>query len=188
MVDYPSTQTLFGLMHFGQPLDPDNCNKGNIGQRIRVAFEGMVEETVRGLGAELEEIVQTYEECPAPHTLEVAAGTVEEGTLAGQRWRWGGIVEGRPLVEVEVNWVLSTELEGWPNKFGWEVEIDGDPGIRATLDTFGGENSDEETCIATAMQAVNAIHQVGDAGRDPDVSRPAAAVGPPRAARRLIGA
>lgn len=163
MVDYPSTQTLFDLMHFGQPLDPANCTKGSIGQRIRVAFEGMVAETVLGLGAELEDIVQTYEEAPAPRRLEVAAGVIEEGTLAGQRWRWSGIVEGRPLVEVEVNWVLSTELEGWPNQFGWKVEIEGDPNLRSTLETFGGLNHDDDTCIATAMQAVNAVHVVCDA-------------------------
>lgn len=157
MVDYPSATTLFDLMHFGQPLDPTNCTKGPVGQRIGAAFESQVAQLVLGLGATLERVEQNYEEAPAPRTLEVAAGTVAKGTVAGQRWRWSGIVDGATLVELEVNWILSDELPGWPTKHGWRVDIDGDPDIHCTLETGGGLNGDDECCIATAMLAVNAI-------------------------------
>jgi hypothetical protein len=163
MVDYPSSTTLFDLMHFGHPLDPANCTKGPIGERIGVAFEAQVVQLVVGLGAKLERVEQHYEEAPAPRTLQVAAGTIAEGTVAGQRWRWSGIVDGAPLVELEVNWILSDELPGWPKKHGWRVDIDGDPDVHCTLETGGGLNGDDECCIATAMQAVNAIPVVCEA-------------------------
>ena len=163
MTEYPSSALLFDLMHFGQPLDPKNCEKGHIGQRIRRAFEAMLLELAAGIGAKVEEIVQTYDEIAAPRDLHIAAGVVKEGTVAGQRWLWTGIVDGKPLIELETYWVLSNELEGWPNKFGWNLVIDGDPGMNVTLHTHGGENPDDECCIATAMQAVNAINIVRDA-------------------------
>ncbi|WP_414900198.1 hypothetical protein ACMT1E_10810 [Sphingomonas flavalba] len=160
MTEYPSSALLFDLMHFGQPLDPGNCEKGHIGQRIRRAFEAMLLELAAGIGARVDEIIQTYEEAPAPRDLHVAAGVVKKGTVAAQRWLWTGMVDGKPLIELETVWTLSYELEGWPNSFGWTFTVDGDPGLSATLHTHGGENSDDECCIATAMQAVNAVEAV----------------------------
>jgi len=157
MVHYPSAALLFDLMHFGQPLDPKNCEKGQIGQRIRVSFEAMVREIADGLGAKLETIVQSYKEAAAPVDLHVAAGVVPAGTVAAQQWRWTGMVEGKPLIELETNWLLTQELEGWPTKFGWTFAIDGDPGLDVTLYTRDGESPDDECCIATAMQAVNVL-------------------------------
>jgi len=160
MVHYPSARILFDLMHFGQPLDPKNCEKGQVGQRIRVSFEAMVREIADGLGAKLENIVQSYEEAAAPTDLHVAAGVVRAGTVAAQRWQWSGIVDGKPLIVVESNWLLTQDLKGWPNKFGWTFAIDGDPGVDMTLYTRDGESPDDECCIATAMQAVNALPHV----------------------------
>jgi hypothetical protein len=57
---------------------------------------------------------------------------VRRGTVAGQRYRWQGMVGGRSAVEIETLWTVGPDYpEAWPHpKDGWTVTIEGDPSFK----------------------------------------------------------
>jgi hypothetical protein len=112
----------------------------------------------------------THEMAVATAPIDSPIGPIEPGTVAAQRFRWEGLVDGEPVITAAVNWLMGEADLDPPWAFGpegtrFEVEITGDPG---TLVTFKNLHPHSIAAglvrnpgiVATAMHCVNAVPYV----------------------------
>ncbi len=155
---YPSPEIILGMMGFGKsPADYETH-----GARYRAWLGGLFAESVwmvaDGLGVQLDGIETSEEVELTDERLEIAAGVLEPGTVAGQRWVWQGLVGGEPLVVQEAVYKAAPQVAPhWPGS-GWLTRLEGSPNI--TIDVPHWLNNG---LLATAMHAVHAIPAVVDA-------------------------
>ena len=87
---YPSPEIMFDSMGFGSP--PDEFAVKN--KRQKIWLDGLFAESLQlvadGLEMGVTEISSTLETVLADEDIQVAAGVVKAGTVAGQHWRWAG--------------------------------------------------------------------------------------------------
>ncbi len=160
---YNNATTLFEIMGFGKPLDqtPLMLRRGS----LKFAWACVVELMADALDVQLDEVREVYERVPAPHTFDVALGTIQAGTAAGLRFEVQGIVKGRPAIVVEhVTRMHDDIAPQWPKGQGsgsYRVVIDGSPSLTCDL-ALRGADGDHNTggLCASAMRVVNAIPAV----------------------------
>jgi hypothetical protein len=89
---YDGAEVMFDLMGFGHPVDttPMLFLPGVLG----LAWGTAIRMTASALGIEVDEIVEFWEAEPAPETYEIAAGTIEKGTIAALHFSITGMVDG----------------------------------------------------------------------------------------------
>jgi hypothetical protein len=94
--------------------------------------------------------------------FEVAAGTIEAGTVSAQRFGYAGLVGGRPVITVEhITRLGPDQAPDWPQGRGWRVEIEGAPSMTMEVTiAVHGEDETAQGCLGTAMHAVHAIAPV----------------------------
>ena len=96
---YPVTFVMFEVFGFGKPMEHQaimampGVQSGSWGPPVRMIADR--------LGVELDEIRETYEKVVTPRTLEVAAGTIEAGTVGAVRFETIGVVDGRDAIVIE---------------------------------------------------------------------------------------
>jgi hypothetical protein len=148
-----SPDLLFNIMGFGRSpgdFDPRRLEHG------RVSFGPSLELLADALSLPLDGLEASGELATVRRTTEIAAGTLEAGTVAAQRITVAGLRDGRPLLRFRANWYCSTDLEpAWElRETGWRVQVDGDASLdvdirfRAQLGQMSGY---------TANRAVNAV-------------------------------
>ncbi len=153
---YPSPQIMFGSMGFGASVERFERD----GERRRRWLNGLFAESIQliadGIGLTLDAIVDELEIAPAPQDLKTAAGIVEAGTVAGQRWKWTGRAGGDDRIVHETVWRMHRSVAPqWPTG-KHTVTIEGTPRLSIALET----NWISDGLLATAMHAVNAIPRV----------------------------
>jgi 2,4-diaminopentanoate dehydrogenase len=161
---YDGTEVMFDVMGFGKPLGdlPILFMPGVLG----IAWGTAIRQTAAGLGIEVDEITESFEQEPAPEDFDIAAGHIEKGTVAALRFEINGMVEGKPVVVIEHVTRLREDLRpDWaqPAQPGgsYRVEIVGEPSY--TVDIC--EKSDRgdhnyAAILAAAGRIVNAIPAV----------------------------
>ena len=160
---YDQATVLFDTMGFGQPMDsvPFLLMPGVLGY----AWGAVIHLMAEGLGVEVDEIRERYDRVAAPETFDIAAGTVDEGTVAGLRFEIEGIIGGEPVLTVEhvtrLRDDLAPEWPAPPDGGGYRIEVKGSPSFRCDLSMLG-EDGDHNTggLLATAMRLLNAIPAV----------------------------
>jgi 4-hydroxy-tetrahydrodipicolinate reductase len=155
-----SPTLLFELMGYGR--DPSAFDAGRWAHGA-ASFGPSLRVTAEALGLPLDSVEATGEVAVARETIEIAAGTVPQGTVAAQRMIVNGMRRGRPLLTFRANWYCTTDLEpAWDLRAtGWRVRVDGD----APLDVevrfdIPLERMGETTPGYTAHRAVNAVPDV----------------------------
>jgi 4-hydroxy-tetrahydrodipicolinate reductase len=161
---YPNPRTLFDIMGFGRPVDDAKVLQLQPGA-LRFAWGCAVHMLADGLGVTLDEIREVHERRAASRTLELAVGTVRQGTTAGLRFELQGMVGGEPRIVVEHVTRLHPEVApDWPNSQtgdSYRILIDGSPSIRAEIAFRGaGDDPNAGGCLATGMRAIQAIPAV----------------------------
>lgn len=156
---YPSPEIMFSMMGFGS--DPDTFERTS--RRRAHWLNGLFRENItlmaHGLGVELDRVDDQLELDLATETYDVAAGTIEAGSVAGQRWVWTGVLDGRPVLTHETVWRMGPSVGAdWPTG-DHSIVIAGEPSMELR---FGGRWL-SDGLLATAMHAVNAIGVVDDA-------------------------
>jgi 2,4-diaminopentanoate dehydrogenase len=121
----PSPDLLFTIMGFGRPpaaFDERRLSHG------RTSFGPSLRLVADTLGLPLDDVEASGEVALARRTIEIAAGTLEAGTVAAQRLTVASMRGGRPLLRFRANWYCTTELEpAWDLlATGWRVTVDGD--------------------------------------------------------------
>ena len=163
--DYPVTFTMFDVFGFGKPLD-HTCLMETPGVQAS-AWAPPVRMVADQLGAVLDEIRETYEKRATDRTLEVAAGTIEAGTVGAVRFETIGVVDGRDAIVIEhVNRMADDVAPDWPTadrQGTYRIVVDGTPSFACELQLGTPDTYSHEGLIATAMRVVNAIPYVCDA-------------------------
>jgi hypothetical protein len=156
-----SPEMLFDLMGFGHPAEefpPERFSFGaySFGPSMRLVAEAV--------GLPLDSVTATGEVAVTPEKLTIAAGTLEAGTVAGQRTIVTGTHAGRPLVTFTATWYCTEHLEpAWtvPGWDGWKVHVDGDAPVDIDIRFAIPEGRmGEMTPGYTANRPVNAIPYV----------------------------
>ena len=177
---YPVTFVMFEVFGFGKPMEHDaimsmpGVQSGTWGPPVRMIADR--------LGVELDEIRETYEKVVTPRTLEVAAGTIEAGTVGAVRFETIGVVHGRDAIVIEhVNRMASDLAPEWPTAARdgtYRIMVEGNPDLTCELTVGQPATASDDGMVATTMRLVNAIPYVCDA--PPAWSAPSTCPSPPR--------
>ena len=161
---YDGAEVMFDLMGFGKPMGetPLLFLPGVLGFAWGTAIRMMAQ----GLGIEVDEVVEHWEAEPAPESYDIAAGRIEEGTIAALKFSISGLVAGHPAIVVEHVTRTREDLRpDWaaPVSGGgaYRVEIVGEPSY--TVDIVpSSEHGDHNhaAIVAACGRIVNAIPDV----------------------------
>ena len=162
---YPVTFVMFDVFGFGKPMEYQaimsmpGVQSGSWGPPVRMIADR--------LGVELDEIRETYEKVVTPRTLEVAAGTIEAGTVGAVRFETIGVVDGRDAIVIEhVNRMAGDLAPEWPtaSRDGtYRIMMEGNPDLTCELTVGQPDTASDDGMVATTMRLVNAIPYVCDA-------------------------
>ena len=163
---YPVTFVMFDVFGFGKPMEYQaimsmpGVQSGSWGPPVRMIADR--------LGVELDEIRETYEKVVTPRTLEVAAGTIEAGTVGAVRFETIGVVDGRDAIVIEhVNRMAGDLAPEWPTAVTRRHVPDRGRGqprpARASSPSGNPATASDDGMVATTMRLVNAIPYVCDA-------------------------
>jgi len=131
----------------------------------KIFFESM-DLIAAGLGFELDDHHSRFEFAVAKEDLEISAGRIPKGHVAGQHYEYLGLVAGVPVIEFQTYWRMAHDIEpNWPydEVLEYIVEIDGDPPLRCRFGPVTDGESTEFGLQCTAMNCVNALRPVHDA-------------------------
>lgn len=164
---YDGAEVMFDVMGFGKPLGdlPILFLPGVLG----IAWGTAIRMLGKGLGVEIDDITETFEQEPAPEDIDVAAGHIAKGTVAALRFEIRGMVKGSPVVVVEhVTRVRADLRPDWaqPAQPGgsYRVEITGEPSYTVDIcPTSSRGDHNYAAILAAAGRIVNAIPAVLDA-------------------------
>jgi hypothetical protein len=108
----PSRPMLVDLMGMGRP--PEEVSLGSpIFAKLDMAYRQALGAAAEVLGVTLDRIEADIEATTLPHDIEVAAGTIEAGTVAGQRFSWVGWWNDQDLLAIHEEWVVTRDLPQW---------------------------------------------------------------------------
>jgi 2,4-diaminopentanoate dehydrogenase len=148
---------LFELMGYGK--DPEQFDRGRWAHGEQ-SFGPTLRLVADALGLPLDSVEASGEVATASRTTEIAAGTIEAGTVAAQRLRVQGLRGGKPLVSFMATWYCTTELNSvWDLRAtGWRLFVDGDAPMDVEI-RFAVPLADmgEWSPGYTANRAVNAV-------------------------------
>ena len=103
----------------------------------------------------------------ATEDLDVPGRNVKKGTVAGVLAKWSGIAGGHPVIELNVQWTVSDEIEpAWDVAMAHLFEVNGTPQLKLRAEVLPSDMSlpMEELVatgsIITASPVVNAIASV----------------------------
>jgi 4-hydroxy-tetrahydrodipicolinate reductase len=158
-----SPDMLFNLMGYGHPVEEFPPHRfayaaHSFGPSMRLVADA--------IGMPLDAVTSTGEVAVTPEKLTIAAGTLDAGTVAGQRMIVTGTHHGRPLMTFTATWCVSQDLDpawslrgaGWN---GWNVRVDGDAPLDIDVRFAIPEGRmGEMTPGYTANRAVNAVPYV----------------------------
>lgn len=161
--EYPSAAMLFDVMGYGHPAD-SRIPVLSDPQRAGRAFASTLTLLAKALGLRIDTIEAFRDTATTERDLELPAGTVKAGTVAAMRLGARADCGAHRLVVEHVTWVDPAAAPDWSQRQGYEIEFDGIPTMRCTLELgTAGEVHSEMGCIATAAHAVHAIPVVCEA-------------------------
>jgi 2,4-diaminopentanoate dehydrogenase len=158
-----SPDLLFQIMGYGRApaaFDERRLEHG------RTSFGPSLQLLAEALSMPLDSVEASGEFAVTPRPVEIAAGTIEAGTVAAQRMTVSGMRGGRPVVRFRANWYCATELEpAWELRdTGWRVMVEGDTPLDVTIGfPVPPERWAETSPGLTAHRAVNAVPVVCEA-------------------------
>lgn len=152
-----SPELLFGLMGFGQP--PAEADPARAAY-LAASFGPSLELVADALALPLDGVTGSGEVATAKARTVIAAGTLEQGTVAAQRTTVSGMRDGKPLIEFRATWYCTADLEqDWKlRSTGWTISLEGDAPLDADITfTTPVEQMASVTPGYTAHRAVNAV-------------------------------
>jgi hypothetical protein len=159
-----SPEMIFDLMGFGR--DPAAFDPRGVEAHGGSSFAGSLGVVADALSLPLDEVVAKGQVAVAASSFEIAAGSVEAGTIAAQRLEVTGMHAGRPLLTFRANWYLTTDVEpAWDLRdTGWHILVAGDAPL--DVDSRFPVPPDQWAATSpglTAHRPVNAVRYVCEA-------------------------
>jgi hypothetical protein len=148
---------LFELMGYGK--DPEKFDRGRWAHGEQ-SFGPSLRLVADALGLPLDSVEASGEVATARETTEIAAGTIEAGTVAAQRLHVRGLRGGKPFVSFMATWYCTTELDqAWDLRAtGWRLFMAGDAPLDVEMRfAVPLEDMGQWSPGYTANRAVNAV-------------------------------
>jgi 2,4-diaminopentanoate dehydrogenase len=152
-----SPQLLFDLM--GYAKSPDSFDAGRWAHGAE-SFGPSLRQVADAVGLPLDTVSSTGAVAVATHDVEMAAGTIPAGTVAGQRMIVSGWRGGHELMSFSATWYCTPDLDAdWELRGGgWRVRVEGDCPLDAEIRLdVPLDRMAESTPGYTANRAVNAV-------------------------------
>jgi 4-hydroxy-tetrahydrodipicolinate reductase len=116
---------LFEVMGFGKPpaaFDERRLSHG------RTSFGPSLRLVADALSLPLDDVEAGGEVATARRRVDIAAGTLEAGSVAAQRLTVSGVRDGHPLLRFRATWYCTTDLDpAWVVRpTGWHLAVEGD--------------------------------------------------------------
>jgi 4-hydroxy-tetrahydrodipicolinate reductase len=156
-----SPDMLFTMMGFGrkaEAFDPrrlEHYGTGTFGASMGVVADA--------LGLSFDSIETKAEVAVATKDVEIAAGLLEEGTIAAQRFIVSGLREDRALMRFIASWYVTESIEpAWElRETGWHISVEGDLPLDVSIRfPVPPERWAETSPGITAFRPVNALAYV----------------------------
>ena len=162
MTRYTSIHMVRDAIGFGLPPDrPSRVDESNR-DVYQSAYYLPMRMLADAIGVELEEVRYRREVAVTDETFEIAAGTIEAGTVAAMKFGFDGTLYGRPVISLDVVWRVSDDVAPeWPRGDSrWMVHIDGDPTLDSELVLATEEDAGRAVSLAVATLLLNAVPTV----------------------------
>jgi hypothetical protein len=136
-----------------------------IGDMFKRMFGEVVYLLADYLGVTLDELTVELKLGLATRDLEISAGHVAKGSIAGTRWTLNGMVDGKPFISMHEGWHVDNDLPDWEKRRVWIAQIEGTPSYKMEL-TVARTWTDDQVpfynalLYSTAAVAVKAIPDV----------------------------
>ncbi|MGD0380666.1 MAG: dihydrodipicolinate reductase [Acidimicrobiales bacterium] len=169
---YGAPDVIRDWMLFGKT--PEEARTSIMADALGAGFRQSVWMLADELGFDLDpDLRTTHDMAVATKPIDSPIGAIQPGTVAAQRFRWEGLVDGAVAITAAVNWLMGVADLDPPWTFGpeeerFEVEITGDPNVLVTFKKLHPHSIAEGLArnpgiVATAMHCVNAIPYVCEA-------------------------
>lgn len=154
-------EIVFDIMGFGKKVGEFDPRRA---EHLEAGFGGSMRQLAEAIGLPIDDIDADGELAAANDDVEIAAGTVEAGTVGAMRITVTGRHAGKPVVRFRANWYVTTDVDHteWNlRESGWRVQVEGDTPLAVEI-TFpvAPEDYAAFTPGLTAHRAVNAIPMV----------------------------
>ncbi len=156
-----SPEMIFDLLGFGR--NPSSFDPGVIGQMAAETFAGPMRTVANAISLPLDDVVGSGEIAVARNTVEIAAGKIDAGTIAAQRFEVLGLRHGRPLLRHRACWYLTRDTEpAWDlRETGWHVTVEGDVPLDVSIHfPVPSEQWGQVSPGLTAHRPVNSVRHV----------------------------
>lgn len=159
-----SPELLFQVMGYGVPLGDFDQRKVDY---VKHDFAASLAQIAEAIGIEIDAWTGVGENSAARNRVEIAAGTIEAGTVAAQRITISGMRNGKPVLRFRANWYCSRDIEhtDWElRESGWRIRVEGDTPLDVSI-VFPVKPEDYAafTPGLTGHRAVNAVAAVCEA-------------------------
>jgi hypothetical protein len=129
VASHPSAAMVFEQMGMGQA--PETFSKeAAIGDMFKRMFGEVVYLLGDYLGVAIEGLDVELKLGLATRDLEISAGRIAKGSIAGTRWTLHGLVDGEPFISMHEGWHVDNDLPDWDTRRVWSAEIEGTPSYK----------------------------------------------------------
>jgi 4-hydroxy-tetrahydrodipicolinate reductase len=165
MTRYQSIHMVRDAIGFGvppdQPVPVDVHNEDVYESAYYVAMRMLAD----AIGIELDEVRYHREVATTDEAFDIAAGTIEAGTVAAMKFEFEGIVDDRPVISLQMVWRVSNDVApDWPiGDSRWLLHIDGDPIVDSEFVMATEEPGGRAVSLSVATLCLNAVPTVAAA-------------------------
>jgi len=163
LAEIKSEPFIFELVGAGKPLEFFTGRRTSLHGVFEHIFGEVIGYAGRALNTRFDEITPAHEFGVATHDVHLAAGKVAAGGVINYRWRWRGMVSGKPFFTIQMLWIGDRTLPGWDKNDGWEIDIRGAPGYHVRVDLVEPEGLPDRSkamqyCVAgPVIRAIPAV-------------------------------
>ena len=164
---YEAPDVLRHVMGFGEA--PETALTGPMQKMLDGGFIQATRMIVDKIGFNADPKVRGSQEVAvATAPIDSPMGVIAPGQVAGRKFHWEALVDGKVVVRITVNWLMGEESldPAWtfgPEGQRYEMEIRGNPDVTVSVKGFqseiGGEGP-EYGIVGTAAHCVNSVPAV----------------------------
>jgi len=162
MTRYTSIHMVRDAIGFGVPPDqpvPVDAHNQDVYESAYYISMRMLADAI---GIELDEVRYHRDVATTDEAFEIAAGTIEAGTVAAMKFVFEGIVDDRPVIALEHVWRVSNDVApDWPiGDSRWLLHSDGDPVVDSEFVMATEEDAGRAVSLSVAALCLNAVPTV----------------------------
>ncbi len=162
MSRYPSIHMVRDAIGFGLPPEVETALDVHNRDLYQGAFYLSMRMLADAIGVEIDEVMYRREVAVTDAPLEIAAGTIDAGTVAAMKMVFDGVVHGRPTISLELVWRVTDDVgRDWPSGGSrWIVHVDGDPTVDSEIAMSTSTDAGRATSLSVATLLVNSMPTV----------------------------